>query len=213
MKLTKFYLPVLLLATMLFNLNPLIAQDSEEPETPTGPIKNIFLDIGYGSMGLSSALGFRYSTFGLSIGIAGFASPRPKFAQIDGIIQNEMTRYPANFTDERYTTICVGANLYYYIDFTGYNLMDYQLDDFSAFLDIGYGMQSDSIIKKRVSPASTQGNDTRDVGQTYGPGRAETINDFTYGGGIQWRIMESTNIALGYHSKNGVYLQVGYYWR
>lgn len=177
------------------------ASGSDEPEPPTGELKNIFLNLGYGNVGFSSGLGFRYSYFGACISAGAFANSRPNYARYDGFVGKDTT-------SERFTAIMVNFDIIGYFDLAKLSLFDYPLDDFSLFFSVGYYSQTDTMLVKGNDPAKKQSYNLY-----FFNNKTETVSGISLGGGIQWRITNSINVALGYHEKNGFNAQVGYYWR
>lgn len=153
---------------------------SSEPE-----IKNIFFDLGYGQYKTSFALGFRYWFAGLSIGVTGIDPGIPGYT-------NDLRYQPSSkkFNEERYTSLCVSGDLYYY----------YDISDLSLFANIGYYSQADTIL------AYYPENDTR---YTY---KNENKSGITFGLGGQYSVSSSIMLGLGYHSKRGIYAQLGIFW-
>ena len=182
-------------------------EEPEERQSRSGSIKNIFANFSYGSPGFGTGLGFRWTYIGASISAAGFANPIPNSTYWTA---KDFPNTSAPKQEERFTYILVNFDLIGYWDFDNMSLFDYPIDDFSLFATIGYFSQQDSILLKGNEPGKT----THDKYFHKQSGlSAETINEFSYGLGVQYRVLSYMNLALGYQNKFGIYLQLGYWWR
>ena len=197
-KLKSISILMLLLCCFCFLSNLVSAQQASKDSTgeesffnPKSQLKMLFGDLGYGTRGLSAALGFRYGFLGVDLGLGGFTrSNIPNY----NLYPTKEIPFPKNYDSTSYPTLSVSFDLIYYYD-TG---------DFSFYGGVGYYSQSDTVLAKSL-----------DQGNTYGTYFYKQVNKksgfcFTLGG--QYFISETIMVGLGYHTKKGVFAEVGYWW-
>jgi hypothetical protein len=172
------------------SLNSLSGQDESvdnETDENLPPIKSLFADLGYGFIGASGALGFRYSFLGLSIGAAGFNNSVPAHAYGVGGGQVQ----PAGTEEKIYTTIAVCGDFYFY----------HKIQSFTIFADLGYFSQSDTVLWRDIKTGD------------FTFARSQNKDGITFGAGIQFNVAKDINVGVGLHSKFGIYAQIAYLWR
>lgn len=187
-----------LAATVFVGSNELIAQDETEYEdeipaseyVPGDIFKSIFIDAGYGSNALGFGLGFRYWKFGVSFGVSGIGESMPSYDRTRTVSTTEAIDM------KKYAAIGVTTDLYYFYDIN---------EKYTAFVNVGYGVGSDSLFAKRQ-------DDTKE-GTVYRCSPAtETNSGITFGLGFQYFFEKWIGIGVGYQTRRGVYAQFNYYW-
>lgn len=192
---------MIFLSLTLLNSNLFSQQlDEEDVGCLTCSMKYIFLNLGYaGVTGLSAGPGFKYSfndiPFGISAGInlSGFSKQREPYSSDYRTFLAENKYDPA--TKLRYTTLIVTGDVGLYYDF----------DRMSIYGSIGYYMQNDSIRALSLNP-----NDNFYYVVIKNP--TETISGLCFGFGFQYFLKDNFGLGIGYHTKNGIHLQGGYYF-
>jgi hypothetical protein len=187
------YVTILLLSICI-TVN-LIAQDTR-PEKPSKiemstedlpPIKYAFGNVGYGPYYLWAAAGFRWWYFGISFGLSGFNKSLPAFRS-DSILQ---PRY-IDHTEDFIKLIMHGEASFYY-DVNPY---------LSLFASIGFYSQNDSVLARSIDyqdPYLYRHTDKTEGGLCFGLGG-------------HYFLENQIGIGIGYQTKNGFYIQLGYYW-
>lgn len=166
----------------------LFSQD-KEPAEKSNSEKLVFFDAGYGTRNLSFGLGFRYSFIGASLSLAGIAASTPH-ATYHGIV------YPKTFTTETYPSTTVSFDLIGYYDW----------NDFSFFGMLGYYTQADSLFDKSLE------DNTFGYYFFHQPLASLNKSGISLGLGAQYYLTEAIEVGIGYHTKKGAFLQIGYYW-
>lgn len=157
--------------------------------------KAFFLDAGYGANKFGFGLGFRYWNLGFSFGLAGIGESMPSYQRDwgDGKIITPETAV----NQKAFSSIHVTTDLYYFHDID---------DNFTAFVNLGYGVGTDSVL------ANHKDNLNTNIQNRYYPVGTENESGITYGLGIQYFLEQWIGFGLGYHSRRGVYAQINYFW-
>jgi len=156
--------------------------------------KAIFVDAGYGANKLAFGLGVRYWNLGASFGIAGLGSSMPSYFKYrEGGNINQETA----INIKKYPSINITTDLYYFYDFT---------ESVTAFVNLGYGVGSDSLLANHKDEQNTTYKD-----RLY-PVGTETKSGVTFGLGVQYFLEKWVGFGVGYHSRRGVYAQFNYFW-
>ncbi len=200
----KFYsLFIIVLSVFAFSNSVLLAQSKAKDAEPTEEaaiekeyigndiFKSIFFDAGYGARKLSFGLGVRYWNLGLSFGVAGLGGSMP------GYYRDKMPTKETAIDIEKHPSINVTTDLYYFHDFS---------ETFTAFVNLGYGAGSDSVLAKH---SDNQGTSSSNLLYAYG---SESKSGVTFGFGIQYFMEKWLGFGLGYHNFRGVYAQINYFW-
>lgn len=186
------FLTTSLLITSLNQVNSQSYYDDESDDyeelTLTNREKNlmmIFGELSYGTLGLGVTAGFRYSFVSLSIGFSGFAQSIP-----NSIHPSIYQPFPkkGNYQEEGYPYVCVYGDAGVYFD----------IDKFSLFATVGYFSQSDTILAREF--------DT-DYLYKY---KVKTESGICFGAGVEYLFNPNFIFGLGYHTKKGIFLQLGY---
>jgi len=152
-------------------------------------IKQLFLDIGYGTNGTGAGIGFRYSFFGFGLNLSGFAKDIPNYITYERIRQEDVA-----YT-EKFPTIILSLDGYLFYDIDDY---------FTVFGNIGYYTQADSVLARKRNSE----NKLRDF-YMY---KTETTSGISFGAGLQYLIWDNVGLGAGFHNKKGFFAQVSYYW-
>lgn len=190
--LTPFILAGLML---IFPQSGSLNTQTDEIEYEIPPTKMVFGNVGYwkydygekGKYDFSLAIGARYWFAGLSIGIAGFGKALPPY-RTDTILRTDRIA-----TTEKYTTLVVT------VDASGYYDISNRV---SLFGSIGFFTQKDSILARPYDINDPNLYRYKD----------ETKLGLSIGAGFQYFLDEDFSLGLGFHTKNGFYAQVGYWW-
>jgi hypothetical protein len=151
------------------------------------PIYYFFANAGYGEHDLWGAVGFRYWMFGVSFGLAGFNKGLPSYRSDRILNENEIGAV------EYYTKLVIHGEASVYWDLT---------PNVSLFASAGYYSKSDSILARPY-----------DITDPYlYRYKARTQGGLCFGIGGQYFFQSQIGVGVGYHTENGFYLQVGYYW-
>lgn len=177
----------------LLNVNLFAQTDDEEDyeeETtkeyvPSDIIKVISFDAGWGAEKLGLALGFRYWNLGVSFGVAGLGNTLPDH-------RNERLISGTPSSTEKYPTIAVTTDLYYFYDIN---------DEFTAFGNFGYSVGTDTVLARKDNNDSSL--------YLYG---TENNAAFTFGLGLQYFLEQWIGIGVGYHTRRGIFAQFNYFW-
>lgn len=145
----------------------------------------IFGELSYGTLGLGVSAGFRYSFVSLSIGFSGFAQSIPNSIQ-PSIYQPFPKK--GNYQEEDYPYVCVYGDAGFYFD----------IGKFSIFTTLGYFSQSDTILAREF-----------DTNYLY-KYRVKTESGLCFGGGVEYLFNPNFIFGIGYHTKKGIFLQLGY---
>lgn len=145
----------------------------------------IFGELSYGTLGLGVTAGFRYSFVSLSIGFSGFAQSIP-----NSIHPSIYQPFPksGNYQEEEYPYVCVYGDAGFY----------YDIGKFSLFATVGYFSQSDTILAREF-----------DTNYLY-KYKVKTESGICFGGGVEYLFNPNFIFGLGYHTKKGIFLQLGY---
>ncbi|MGQ9819619.1 MAG: hypothetical protein ACUVQ1_06825 [Candidatus Kapaibacteriales bacterium] len=157
-------------------------------------IKTAFGELGYGKLKLSAAGGLRFWNIGVSLGLAGFATSKPKY-----IYPTSTPPYtlPKEYEREEYkfTYVLVTTDFHYFFDIS---------DDFTISPSLGFFVQQDSVLAR-----SKRQNDN---GQLYFLGKTINSTGVNFGAAIDYFYSDIITIGIGYHTKRGFFLRIGYYW-
>jgi len=157
--------------------------------------KMLTFDLGYGARDLSIGAGFRWNYIGLDINLAGFISSTPRY-----IYPSREFLYPKQSREINYPSTTVSINGSYY----------YDINEISLFVTVGYFSQTDSVLVQSFDEGITNGVF---FARQYPDGPASILKSgICFGLGGQYFINEMLGVGIGYHTKKGVYLQLGYYW-
>jgi opacity protein-like surface antigen len=148
-------------------------------------IMMIFGELSYGTLGLGVTAGFRYSFVSLSLGFSGFAQSIP-----NSIHPSIYQPFPkkGNYQEESYPFVCVYGDAGFY----------YDIGKFSIFATIGYFSQSDTILAREF-----------DTNYLY-KYKVKTESGICFGVGAEYLFNPNFIFGVGYHTKKGVFLQLGY---
>lgn len=186
-----FVLMTLLLTTTFSEVSSQSYYDEEEEYeelTLTNREKTIMMifgELSYGTLGLGVTAGFRYSFVSLSLGFSGFAQSIP-----NSIHPSIYQPFPkkGNYQEEEYPYVCVYGDAGFY----------YDIGKFSIFATIGYFSQSDTILAREF-----------DTNYLY-KYKVKTESGICFGGGAEYLFNPNFLFGVGYHTKKGVFLQLGY---
>ena len=178
------------LLLFVISLNLYSQERTNESKSSTeefNPQKNVMFNLGYGTRGPSGSLGFRYWLFGFQIDATGFSSKIPSSVNY--------LKPTGDVKVEKYGSIAVSGDILIYHDFT---------EEWSGFASIGFYSQIDSLFDREISSGALY---------THQP-VTEVTNGICFGFGAQYyfKTINNLEIGLGYHTKNGVFVQVGYWW-
>lgn len=154
------------------------------------PMKQLFLDLGFGPNGTGAGVGFRYSFFGFGLNLSGFAKSIPNY------ITYERLRPEDVYSTEKYPTIILSIDGYLFYDIDDY---------FTLFGNIGLFTQGDSVLARKKSSESVASEDLYFL-------NTDSSTGVSFGAGIQYLIWENVGLGAGYHSKKGIFAQLSYYW-
>jgi opacity protein-like surface antigen len=159
------------------------------------PIKEIMLDATFGSYGTGITGGFRYDMVSLSVGLTGFSKTLPGYLPFYYWQRDFGAKKPNSFVTETSLLVSIDAGYHYQIS-----------NDFSAYGTLGFYTEQDSVF---ALPDYVPG----DVNNNRYAWKAASNSGISWGLGVQYYLEKDIGFGLGYHSKNGLVLQVGYFWR
>jgi opacity protein-like surface antigen len=173
-----------MLSLFILNSGNLFSTDSNESNNA----KLIHIELGYGVDELSTGIGFKYSfadvpySIGATLGLSGFAKSIPRYGY----------KLPTTKTTEieSFATFVVSGDI---------NLF-YEWKDFSFYGSLGFYSQADTVLSKDMSTNTT----------FYYYENTKSESGLAFGAGVQYYVLESIVLGLGYQNKKGVYLQIGY---
>ncbi|MCX7909711.1 MAG: hypothetical protein N2560_09395 [Ignavibacteria bacterium] len=158
-------------------------------------LKSIFGEVGWSNLKLSAALGFRFWNIGVSMGLTGFAAPKPKYIY-------PSTQFPlpklGEYEDYKFTYVLVTTDFYYFFEV---------FDDFIITPNIGFYVQQDSILAR-----SLRTNIQYDFGQLYYTGKTENKVGLNFGLGIDYYYLDNYFVGIGYNLRRGIFIRFAYYW-
>ena len=157
--------------------------------------KAFFLDAGYGANKFGFGLGVRYWNLGFAFGVAGLGESIPSYQRNWG--DNKVITPETAVNQKSYSSIHVMTDLYYFYDIN---------DDFTAFVNLGFGVGSDSILANHKDYLNTPYQDR------LFPLGSDSKTGINFGLGIQYFLEQWIGFGLGYHSRRGVYAQINYFW-
>ena len=174
---------------LLFSFNfletPATEPQHHQIEGEWNPQKTVLLNLGYGARGFSGGFGFRYWLFGAQIGITGVGTKIPGY--------NTYDNPPGGVERKNFPSITVSGDVMLYYDIN---------EEFSAFVSAGFYSQADTLLLwDRATNVYFLKTPTTEI-----------KNGLTFGLGGQYYFKENLELGLGYHTKNGIYAQVGYWW-
>jgi len=183
---------ILLLSLVIVLSNSAFSQDDDYYGNyeEQAKIKQLFLDIGYGTNGTGAGIGFRYSFFGFGLNLSGFAKDIPNYNTLGPRIKPEEVA-----STEKYPTIILSLDGYLFYDIDDY---------FTVFGNIGFYTQADSVLARKRDSENK-------LGDLY-MYKTETTSGFSFGGGLQYLIWDNVGLGAGFHNKKGFFAQVSYYW-
>lgn len=152
-------------------------------------IKTVFGELGYGKLKLSAAGGFRFWNVGVSIGLAGFANPKPKYTSTNTLPKDYERE------DYKFTHVLVTTDFHYFFDIS---------DDFTISPSFGFFVQQDSVLAR-----SKRQND---YGQLYFLGKTVNSTGVSFGFALDYFYSDLITAGIGYHTRRGIFLRIGYYW-
>lgn len=157
-------------------------------------IKTAFGELGYGKLKLSAAGGLRFWNVGVSFGLTGFANAKPKY-----IYPSNTSPYtlPKEYEREEYkfTYILVTTDFYYFFDIS---------DVLTISPSFGFFVQQDSVLVRSIRQ--------NDYGQLYFFGKALNSIGVNIGFAIDYFYSDIITVGIGYHTRRGIFLRIGYYW-
>lgn len=190
--LKKCLITMILFISILFNI---YAQESIPPKPDKiemstedlPPIKYAFGNVGYGPYWLWAAGGFRWWYFGISFGVSGFNKSLPPFRSDTLLMPGQIA------TTEDHPKLILHGEASFYYDVNPY---------LSLFASIGYYSENDSVLARPY--------DYHDP-YLYRYG-TRTFGGLCFGLGGHYFLESQIGIGLGYQTKNGFYVQLGYFW-
>jgi len=175
-----------------------LQSDSTKPkrnfQDPNKPQNALLLDGGYGIDGGSFAFGYRLWNLTASIGVAGLAVNTPGFSydRPGGVSFNLNEEMPIGYSLARVPGNAVFVDAGYYLSY---------LQTLNYFVIVGFYAQNNTYLALDNSS-----------GGYYYISTAKT-DGLTFGGGMELKCSNWVRLALGYHSKRGVFLRMAYTWR
>ncbi|MEI6089916.1 MAG: hypothetical protein WCR42_05665 [bacterium] len=163
-------------------------------QDPTKPQKALLLDGGYGLSGGSFAFGYRFWSLTASIGVAGLAVNVPPFSynRPPGVTFDPSGDMPTGYSRTLVPGNAVFVDAGYYLSY---------LQTLNYFVIVGFYAQNNTFLAYETSS-----------GSYYYVASAKT-DGFTFGGGMELRMSDWIRMAVGYHTKRGVFLRLAYTWR
>jgi hypothetical protein len=156
-------------------------------------MKYLFFDGGYGANGASLGLGMRYSYFGGSINMTGFSKGIPAYSTD---YYTRPTKESQIGLKENFSNIILNVDGGLYLDID---------PSFTVFATLGLFLRSDSVL--------VQKNNSSGVPEApWYPWSAQSSSGITVGLGMQYYLEEYFGFGMGYQTKKGFYLQIGYFW-
>ncbi|MCX7879872.1 MAG: hypothetical protein N2517_04345 [Ignavibacteria bacterium] len=159
-------------------------------------LKSVFGELGWTKIKLSAALGFRFWNLGVSMGLAGFANPSPKY------IYPDFNQFPmpkqGEYEEFTFTYILVTTDFYYFYEI---------FDDFIIVPSLGFYVQQDSILAR-----STRQNDPAGFGALYYLGKTVNKTGINIGIGLDYYFLDNYFAGIGFNLRRGIYLRFAYYW-
>lgn len=182
-----------ILAFLIISCFPLLLFPQEESFWHSN-IKTAFGELGYGKLKTSAAVGFRFWNVGVSMGLAGFSASKPKYIYPTNTPPYTM---PKEYQREEYkfTYILVTTDIHYFFDV---------FEDFTISPSFGFYVQQDSVLARSTRQ--------EDFGQLYHLGRTVNSTGINFGFSVDYYYSDILTIGIGYHTRRGVFLRVGYYW-
>jgi opacity protein-like surface antigen len=170
------------------NSNTANDEDNDTQEyVPSGALKNIFFDAGYGANDFAFALGFRYKFFGASFGVDGIGHKMPSYQQNDYVSADQV------LSTQKEPYVGVIGDAYYFYDFN---------EKWTAFGSLGFYVASDSVFARKKE-------DKSDKLYRFA---AENKNGVCIGAGIEYFLDENWALGLAYHSRRGAFIRFTYKW-
>jgi opacity protein-like surface antigen len=172
---------------------------AEEDEYEVLSPNILMIDLGYGSNEMSAGLGFRYSfnntPFGLGVmvGLTGFTITLPPYRRTTGIAGDVI---PKGVVKETFSKLVISTDLMAFFDVS---------DRFSLFGSVGYYSQSDTILYK--NPQDNLYYLSNNYQDQY-----QSSSSLCLGTGFQYFLTDKVTLGLAYHTKLGIYAQLGYAW-
>jgi hypothetical protein len=157
------------------------------------PIYDVFANVGYGGFGWWGAVGMRYSFIGLSAGLSAMWKSIPNASSDNSWIYQS---HASVGNEKNYTKMIFHTEASFYHDFN---------PKLSVFVSIGCFFQSDSIFAQK--PITVSNPD-----YTLYRYKAKNSAGLCFGAGFQYFFENQFGIGIGYHTKNGFYMQGSYYW-
>jgi hypothetical protein len=154
------------------------------------PIKYAFANVGYGQYKVWAEGGFRYWMFGLSGGVSGVGLTMPPYRTDIMLTQNNIAAL------ETYTKLVIHGEGTIYVDLTPW---------VSLFGSIGYYSENDSIFARPPYTVSDPDNNLYRY-------KDNTFGGFCFAAGGQYFFNNQIGVGIGYHTKSGFFVQLGYYW-
>ncbi len=182
---------------LIFSINFLFGQEEATTENLwSSNIKSVFAEVGYSSLKLTAALGFRFWNVGLSLGLAGFAASKPNYAY-------PSQQYPrpkeGEYEEYKFTYALVTTEAYYFFEI---------FDDFIITPSIGFFVQQDSVLARSLRYYEPY----KDFGVLYYLGKTQNKTGVTFGLGVDYYYDDKIIVGLGYNYRRGVFLRLSYYW-
>ncbi|MDQ1265270.1 MAG: hypothetical protein QG635_420 [Bacteroidota bacterium] len=159
----------------------------------------LMIDLGYGSNEMSAGLGFRYSFndtpfgVGVMVGLTGFTITLPPYRRTTGIAGDVV---PKGVVKETFSKLVITAEAMGFYDVS---------ERFSVFANVGYYSQSDTILYK--NPQDNVYYLSNNYQDQY-----QSSSGLCYGAGFQYFLTDKVTLGLAYHTKLGIYAQLGYVW-
>lgn len=186
-RLMSFISVIVVFFTLFGEIDSQIFKKSAEDDLGLPPVKLVFGNVGYGQYDIWAAAGFRYTFFGISAGLSAFNKGLPEYRR-DTMIREKDVGYT-----ESHTTLVLHVEASGYYDFS---------EKISGFVTLGYYWQKDSVLARPYNLTDT-------YLYRY---KTEMYSGLCFGLGFQYFFDNQIAGGIGYQSKNGFYLQVGYYW-
>jgi len=161
-------------------------------------LKGVFGELGWSDLKLTAGLGFRFWNVGISMGLAGFASSKPKYIY-------PSTQYPApkhgEYEESKFTYVLVTTDFYYFFEI---------FDDFIITPSLGFYVQQDSILARSLRMYTPLGQP--DLGQLYYLGKTENKVGVNFGLGLDYYFLDQYFLGIGYNFRRGIFVRFAYYW-
>lgn len=188
----------LIMASVLPSQEPSEFWEEDEEESSyyydeSKTLKGFAFDLGYGLDGGSLAFGFRYGVLSAHMGFAGLLQfmPTYSFTPPPGVRLNPNEPLPTGYSESEYTGTSVFGDIGYHLAY---------LETLTFFANVGFYSQQDTVLAR--SPEGT-----------YYRYATRSSDGITFGAGAEFVMSRWVRLAVGYHTKRGVFGRFTYTWR